>query len=57
MGRYAMEHAFHADIFINIRPAYSLPIADEFKVYPLRWRRLRQPPGPCKRHTDDAAVH
>jgi hypothetical protein len=57
MRWHAVEHTFHADVFIDIRPVHTLPVPDKLKVCPLPWCRFRQPPGPDERYTDDAAVH
>lgn len=36
VGRYTVEHAFHTDILIDIRPVYSFSVPDKSKVRPLR---------------------
>jgi hypothetical protein len=46
MRWHAVEHTFHADVFIDIRPVHPLPVTDKLKVSPLRGGRFGQPPGP-----------
>jgi hypothetical protein len=31
MRRHAVEHPFHADVFVDIRPMHALPVADKLK--------------------------
>src|ERR1051325_5642525 len=64
VGWYTVEHAFHADVFINIWPVHPFAITDESKVCALRRCRFRQSPGPgdCRKrhlrsaHTFDSSV-
>jgi len=51
------EHAFCADIFIDIRPVHSMAVAYEFPIGALRWRRVGQPPRPRQWHADDTPIN
>ena len=54
---HAVEHTFHADVFIDIWPVHSLPVSNKSEVRSLRRRRFRQSPGPRKRYADNTTVH
>src|SRR5206468_8896691 len=55
--RDPLKHAFDAEIFIEVGPVNSLPIADDFVIVSLLRSRVTQSPRPCQRHTDDAPIH
>jgi len=57
MCRHPVEHSLNADVFIDIRPVYPLPIADKLEPRSLFSRRFRQPPRPYERHTYNSSVH
>ena len=56
MSRHAMEHAFCADVFMDIRPMNSVTIAYELPVVPLSRGRFREAPRPRERDTYHPAV-
>jgi hypothetical protein len=35
MGRHPVQHAFHADILVNVGPAHALPVAKDLPMLPL----------------------
>ncbi len=51
-----MEHPLHADVLVDFRPVDTLSRPDQAELRALGWRRLRKPPRPSQRHTDDPTV-
>ena len=35
MGRHPVQHAFHADILVNVGPAHALPVAKDLPMLSL----------------------
>src|SRR6266545_336743 len=56
-GRNPVEHAFRADVFIDVRPVHSVAVADEFPIRTLRGGRVGQPPRPRQWHADDTSIN
>jgi len=44
MCRNAAEHAFGADVLIDVGPMNPVAVANEFPIRALRGRRVGQPP-------------
>jgi hypothetical protein len=52
-----VEHTVDADVFIYVWPVNSLTVSDNFEVCTLCGRRLRKPPRPRQRDTEDPAIN
>src|ERR1035441_1259416 len=50
--RNSVEHALYAYVFVNFRPAYSSPAADDLESCTLVGSCLGEPPGPHQRNTN-----
>ena len=55
-GWNAAEHAFDAEIFVDIQPMHSLAIADDCIILALSRSGLAQAPRPCQWNADDSPV-
>src|SRR2546425_981268 len=55
-GRYASEHAFCTQIFVDVRPMNSVPITNQLPVRLLGRGRLGKAPGPYKRDAEPARL-
>src|SRR5512146_1119186 len=56
-GRSTSQHAFHADVLVDVGPVHSRAITDDLVVLPLLRRRLREAPRPGERHADGTTIY
>jgi hypothetical protein len=52
----AVQHAFGADVFIDVGPMDPVTVPNQAPIRALSWRRVRQPPRPRERHADHASI-
>src|ERR1700730_8956222 len=55
-SRNPVQHSLRAQVLVDVRPMYALPIADECVMSALGRCRLGKPPGPHKRYADDPSI-
>jgi len=51
-----VQHPLGTQVLVDVRPMDTLAITDERVLGSLSRRRVGKPPGPHKRHADDATV-
>src|SRR3989442_14780734 len=52
----AGEHAFRADVFVDVRPVHALTVTDDLVFRPLGRGGSGKPPRPGKRDADDPTI-
>src|SRR5947207_7132260 len=55
-GRDTAQHAFQANVLVNVGPVNSLTVPNDFPACSLLRSRIGEAPRPAERHTHNSAV-